>query len=312
MPRADIDVDIESVINELSTLQDLVRWGVSRFSEARLFYGHGTDNAIDEATVLVLHALHLPGQLPSGFIHCRLTAAERRTAVDLLMRRIAERRPAAYLMGEAWFAGMDFYVDERVVIPRSPIAELIEQGFEPWLAGHQVDRVLDLCTGSGCIAIACAHLFESAHVDAVDISEAALEVAARNVERHGLASRVELIHGDLFSGVQGLRYDLIVSNPPYVSRSEWQTLPAEYHHEPRPGLESGEEGLDCVVAILRRAIDYLTPGGILVVEVGYSRPALERRFPEVMFLWPEFERGGEGVFVMTYDELQQYQPYFGA
>lgn len=310
MQRTYTETDIEAVINELSTLQDLVRWGVSRFSEAQLFYGHGTDNAIDEATVLVLHALHLPGQLPAGLMNCRLTAAERRTVAELLLRRIAERRPAAYLIGEAWFAGLEFYVDERVVIPRSPIAELIEQGFEPWLAGHEVNHVLDLCTGSGCIAIACARVFEGARVDAVDVSSAALEVAACNVERHGLGSRVELIHGDLFAGVQGRRYDLIVSNPPYVSRSEWGSLPVEYHCEPRSGLESGEEGLDCAVKILRHAIDYLVPGGILVVEVGYSRPVLERRFPEVMFVWQEFERGGEGVFVMSYDELLEYQPYF--
>ena len=304
------DIDIDSVVNELTSLQDLVRWGASRFSEAQLFYGHGTDNAIDEAVVLVLHSLHLPRQLPAGFMNCRLTTAERGAAVELLVRRIVERRPAAYLTGEAWFAGMDFYVDERVVIPRSPIAELIEQGFEPWLAGRQVNRVLDLCTGSGCIAIACAQVFDGAHVDAVDISEGALAVAGRNVERYGLGSRVELIQADLFAGVTGRRYDLIVSNPPYVGRREWEGLPEEYHHEPRYGLESGEEGLDCTMSILRHAIDYLMPGGILVVEVGYSRPQLERCFPQALFVWPEFERGGEGVFVMTYDELREYQAYF--
>jgi ribosomal protein L3 glutamine methyltransferase len=312
MSRAETDIDIESAVSELSSLQDLVRWGVSRFSAAELFYGHGTDNAIDETMQLVLHALRLPRNLPAGFMTSRLTAAERRAVVDLLVRRIVERRPAAYLIGEAWFAGMSFYVDERVVIPRSPVAELIGHGFEPWLAGHPVKRVLDLCTGSGCIAVACAEVFEGARVDAADISAGALEVAARNVGRYGLESRIRLLHGDLYAAVPDGLYDLIVSNPPYVSTTEWEALPAEYRYEPQPGLESGDEGLDCVVRILRRAIDYLAPGGILVVEVGYSRAALERHFPEVMFVWPEFEHGGEGVFVMSHDELHEYQPYFSA
>jgi len=299
----------DEVIEQLHTLRDYVRWGASRLNEAGVFFGHGTDNAVDESLQLVLHALHLAPGLPSELMHGRLTLAERRAVVALFDRRIDQRLPAAYLTHEAWFAGLSFYVDERVLVPRSPIAELIEQQFQPWLHA-EVTRVLDLCTGSGCIAIACAHVFPEAEVDAVDVSPAALAVSEINIERHGMQGRVHAVESDLFAALRGRRYELIVSNPPYVSEAEMTALPAEYRHEPALGLAAGEEGLDVVRRILREAGDYLSDDGLLVVEVGNSEAALLERYPEVPFIWPDFARGGGGVFLLESSNLRRFRHLF--
>lgn len=299
---AELEEQAREARADLVTARDFIRWGASRFNEAGLCFGHGTDNAVDEAAVLVRHALHLDADVPDALLHGVLTRSEKERVVTLVVRRIEERIPAPYLTREAWFAGMPFYVDERVVIPRSPIAEWIERGFTPWLSPERVRRVLDLGTGSGCIAVACALRFPEATVDAVDISADALEVARRNVEEYGLGDRVRTVQADLFAAAAG-PYDLIVSNPPYVDVETLASLPPEYGHEPRIGFDAGEEGLACVSRILREARGHLVRDGVLVVEVGLSRAALERAFPELPFVWLELARGGENVFLLTAAEL---------
>lgn len=297
----------QDICAELISLRDYIRWGASQFNAAGLFFGHGTDNAWDEAAQLVLHALHLPVQESNPhWFDARLTTAERRAVLELLERRVRERVPAAYLTGEAWFSGLRFYVDERVLVPRSPIAELIEQGFEPWLQ-HSPAKILDLCTGSGCIGIACAYAFPDADVDLSDISPDALAVAERNIEEHQLRDRVRAVQSDLFASLEGQIYDLIVSNPPYVDREDLAAMPAEYHAEPALGLASGDDGLDFTRRLLVEASQHLTAKGLLVVEVGNSQPALERAFPELPFTWLEFAQGGQGVFVISAVDLQDWQ-----
>ncbi len=288
---------------ELRTIRDLIRWGASRFTEAELFFGHGTDNAFDEAAWLVLHALSLPLDLRGDYLDCRLTTAEREQAVALLMQRIVLRKPAAYLTGEAWFCDLPFTVNESVLVPRSPIAELIRAGFEPWIGPNPVSAILDLCTGSGCIGIACAQAFPDAEVVLSDVSPAALELAEVNIERHGLGERVRTVASDVFTAIPQQRFDLIVSNPPYVDEQDMVALPPEYHHEPRLGLEAGDDGLDIVRRILVDAPRYLAEDGLLVVEVGNSANALEAAFPQLPFTWVEFESGGHGVFVLTHEAL---------
>lgn len=288
---------------ELATIIDFIRWGASRFNAAGLTFGHSYDNALDEATQLVLHALHLPHDLSPAYGQAKLTADERAEVFALFRRRIDERKPAAYLTGEAWFAGLPFKSDERALVPRSPIAELIEAHFEPWLAGRSVERALDLCTGSGCIAIAMAHHAPDWRVDGVDISEAALSLARENAEALHVASRVRLIRSDLFEQLAGERYDLIVSNPPYVANAHVDALPKEYGHEPELGLRAGDDGLDFVLRILAQAPDHLTEHGLLIVEVGDSEEALAKLLPRVPFTWIEFRVGQMGVFALERADL---------
>jgi ribosomal protein L3 glutamine methyltransferase len=291
------------ISSELYTLRDYLRWAISEFGRAGLFFGHGTDNAYDEARVLVLHSLNLPLDIDPALLDARLTSSERKAVIELIKRRVDERVPAAYLTREAWFAGLSFYVDERVLVPRSPIAELIVQDFEPWLGGMQPRRILDLCAGSGCIGIACAYQFDDAYVDLVDISLAALNVADINIARHDLADRVCAVQSDVFDLLADKKYDLIVSNPPYVDAEDLVAMPDEYQREPALGLASGPDGLDITRRILRDAADYLSEDGVLVVEVGNSCIALDEAFPTVPFMWLEFEHGGHGVFVMTREQL---------
>jgi len=297
-------------INELNTVRDLIRWGASRFAAAGLTFGHGIDNAWDEATSLTLYTINLPPYVPDRIGNARLTISERRQIIDLFRRRINERRPAAYLTKEAWFAGLPFHVDERVLMPRSPIAELIERKFDPWLSEQRIGRILDLGTGSGCIAIACALAFPEAIVDAVDISNDALAVAQLNIERHEVTEQVKLFHSDLYQNLGNYCYDLIISNPPYVPVSQLETLSPEYHYEPKLGLAAGKDGLDTVMRILHGADGHLNPEGVLIVEVGETAAVLEEHLPEVPFLWLDFERGGDGVFLLTAEQIHSYRHYF--
>ncbi len=299
----------KDILAQLHTIRDFIRYALSRFNEAQLFYGHGTDNAWDEAVHLVLHTLHLPWDTDPSMLDANLTEAEKHEVLEKIRLRAENRIPAPYLMGEAWFMGLPFYVDERVLIPRSPIGELLLNECEPWLQAEQVHRVLDLCCGSGCIGIGAALVFPDALVDVVDISEDALRVARKNIGRHQVEDRVQAIQSDLFENLTD-RYDLILCNPPYVDASDMNGLPMEFRHEPRLGLEAGDDGLDLVRVILRDAADYLTEDGCLVVEVGNSAAALEDAYPDVAFTWLEFERGGEGVFLMTAEELNRHSALF--
>ncbi|MGQ0801682.1 MAG: 50S ribosomal protein L3 N(5)-glutamine methyltransferase [Pseudomarimonas sp.] len=290
----------------LRTIIDLIRYGGSRFNAAGLCFGHSYDNALDEATQLTLHALHLPHDLNPIYGQSRVTAAEKADVLALFERRITERVPACYLTGEAWFAGLCFKSDVRALVPRSPIAELIEGGFQPWIGELEVERALDLCTGSGCIAIAMAHHQPDWQVDAVDLSTEALSLAVENAARLDVADRVRLLRSDLFAELRGQTYELIVSNPPYVTRDEVAALPGEYSHEPELGLIAGEDGLDLALRILRDAPDHLSEGGVLIVEVGESERALSRLLPQLPLDWIEFKVGAMGVFVVTRDTLVEH------
>lgn len=295
--------------SRLRTLRDYIRWAVSRFHAEQLFHGHGTDNAWDEARQLVLGALHLPWEIADSYLDCRLEDDEREHLQNLLRRRIEERVPTAYLLGQTWFCGLPFIVDERVLIPRSPIGELIERQFEPWLANKPA-RILDMCTGSGCIGIACAYEFLDAEVVLVDISFDALEVANRNIEHHGLDDRVYTVQSDGFDELPGQRFDLIVSNPPYVDAEDFADMPEEYHHEPALGLACGNDGLDLVRRMLAEAADHLTDCGSLIVEVGNSQEHVKALYPEVDFTWLEFVEGGHGVFLLAASQCREHQALF--
>jgi len=288
----------QEISAQLHTLADFVRWGASIFNKAELEFAHGTTNAVDEALNLVLSALHLDHDIPDWLLGSRLTRREKNAVYKLLRRRVEERKPYAYITRHARFAGLDFYVDERVLVPRSPIAELIERRFEPWIDPTRITRVLDLCTGSGCIAIACAYAFPNARVDATDISADALDVARINVKRLHVSDRVTLHQGDIFAGLEKQRYDIIVSNPPYVDAADMETLSEEHQSEPALGLAAGKDGLNVIRRILAGSPDYLAADGILVVEVGNSQHALLQACPHVPFTWLEFERGHAEVFLL--------------
>ncbi len=293
--------------HELATIIDFIRYGASRFGAAGLAFGHSYDNAIDEATHLVLHALHLPHDLSPAYGPARLTAEERQRVLELIDRRVEEHKPVAYLTGTAWFAGLQFKSDARALVPRSPIAELIQNGFSPWLDDRVVTRALDLCTGSGCIGIAMAVHNPEWQVDLADISDEALSLAGENIEYQDVSDRVDAVHSDLFASLQGRRYDLIVSNPPYVTEQEYAALPPEYGHEPALGLRAGDDGLDFAVRILAEAAGHLTDEGVLIVEVGESEKALVALLPELPFNWIEFNVGQMGVFLLDRDDLVEHE-----
>ncbi|EIK95586.1 N5-glutamine S-adenosyl-L-methionine-dependent methyltransferase [Pseudomonas sp. M47T1] len=299
------------ITSRLRTLRDHIRWAVSRFHGEDLYFGHGTDNAWDEARLLVLGAVHLPYQIADSYLDCALEEDEIAHIQALLQRRIEDRVPVPYLLNEAWFCGMSFIVDERVLIPRSPIGELIENSFEPWLANPPA-RILDLCTGSGCIGIACADVFPDAEVALADLSFEALEVANQNIERHGVDDRVYTVQGDGFGGLPGQRFDLIVSNPPYVDAEDFADMPDEYQHEPELGLACGTDGLNLVRRMLADAADHLNEKGLLIVEVGNSQVHVEALYPEVDFHWLEFQRGGHGVFMLSAAQCREHQALFAS
>ena len=292
--------DTESLI----TVRDWLRFAVSRFNEAQLFFGHGSDNAFDEAAYLILHTLHLPLDRLEPFLDASLTHGESEEVQAVIERRVKERLPAAYLTHEAWLGGHRFYVDERVIVPRSFIAELLGEQLAPWVEDPDaVASALDLCTGSGCLAILAALAFPNAKVDAADLSKDALEVAARNVADYGLADRVELVASDLFAALEGRAYDLIVSNPPYVNAESVASLPPEYLAEPAMALGSGEDGLDATRQILAAAKAHLNPGGVLVVEIGHNREVLEAAYPTLPFTWLDTSGGDQFVFMLRREDL---------
>lgn len=298
----------EDSADELLTIRDCVRFGASRFQENGLFFGHGTDNALDEAYAIALHVLSLPYQMPESYLDARVTRFERDALLAMFAERIERRVPVAYLTGIAWFGGWQFHVDERVLVPRSPIAELIERSFSDWFAEQPPARILDIGTGSGCIAIACALAMPDAIVDGSDIDADALEVAEWNVSEYGLNERVGLFQSDLFAQLPPVSYDLIVSNPPYVDAEDLADMPAEFHAEPGHALASGEDGLDHPLRILAGSANHLSEHGVLIVEVGNSEHALKALLPDLPLEWLQFERGGQGVFAIQRARLVEALP----
>ncbi|MCX8087377.1 MAG: 50S ribosomal protein L3 N(5)-glutamine methyltransferase [Rhodocyclaceae bacterium] len=295
---------MSELIDDLVTLRDWLRWATSRFNEAKLCFGHGCDNAHDEAAWLILHALHLPPDRLDPYLDARLTRHERLAVLELLQQRIARRLPAAYLTHEAWQAGLRFYVDERVLIPRSYFAELLVDGFAPWVEDPEaIETALDLCTGSGCLAILMAQAFPNAKIDAVDISTDALEVAKRNVADYQLEDRIRLLAGDLFAPLGKRKYDLIISNPPYVTAAAMRELPPEYRHEPALALAAGEDGLDVVRRILAEAKPHLKPAGLLAIEVGHNKAIVEAAFPRLPLVWLDTPSGEGKIFLLRRADL---------
>ncbi|OTQ33960.1 ribosomal protein L3 N(5)-glutamine methyltransferase [Gilliamella apicola] len=296
-------------MENLRTVQDFIRWTSSQLSLSDVFLGHGTDNPIDEAKQLILATLGLSLYIPTEFYSANLTNDEKQELFAIIQKRISDRVPTPYLTNQAWFCGHSFYIDERVLIPRSPIGELIDNHFQSLLL-QPPQQILDLCTGSGCIGIACAYAFPEAQIDITDISLEALDVAQQNIDLHEMNFQVTPMQSDLFNDIPEKQYDLIVTNPPYVDNEDMGDLPDEFSYEPKLALEAGFDGLDIVKRILRDAIDYLSPQGVLVCEVGNSWVSLQEQYPQVPFNWLEFERGGLGVFSITREELIPYHHCF--
>lgn len=300
----------EEAKRTLVTVRDILRFGVSACGKKEVFCGHGADSYWDDMAALVLSTLRLPHNSTKEVLDAKLLDSERDELLHLIKRRVEERIPTPYLTHEAYFAGLPFYVDERVLIPRSPVAEVIESEFSPWIESQDVQRILDLCTGSGCIAIACAHAFPEAEITGSDISDDALAVAKINVEKYRFNAQVNLVKSNVFDNLSGEKFDVIISNPPYVDEEDMSDLPLEFKHEPKNALEAGHDGLDIVITILQQAGEHLTPHGILVVEVGNSAQALIDLFPDVFFTWLELSRGGDGVFLLTAQQLAQHHEVF--
>ncbi|MGO3739761.1 MAG: 50S ribosomal protein L3 N(5)-glutamine methyltransferase [Marinomonas foliarum] len=294
----------QTAVRDLTTIKDYIRWTFSRFRKANLFYGHGTDNPWDEAVQLVMGALKLPLDFDRDMLDCALTYDEKKHILKLVQTRITKREPLPYLLGEAWFMGLPFKVTKDTLIPRSPIISLLGSEFTPWLKNYPLN-ILDMCTGSGCLGIAAALVFEDAEVDISDISEAALLVANENIQRHQVEDRVHAIHSDMFKGLAGKQYDLIICNPPYVDAEDFESAPAEFHNEPELALTSGEDGLNFTHEFLAQVAHYLQDDGILVYEVGNTEVALQAAYPHIPFMWVELEQGGNGVFILTKEQLSE-------
>lgn len=294
----------QSAVRDLNTIKDFIRWTYSRFQKADLFYGHGTDNSWDEAVHLVMGSLSLPLDFDRTMLDCALTYNEKKRILKFIDQRINKREPLPYLLGEAWFMGLPFKVTKDTLIPRSPIMSLLESEFAPWLNQYPA-TILDMCTGSGCLGITAALVFDDASVDLSDISEAALAVANENITRHLVEDRVQTIHSDMFSALAGKQYNLIICNPPYVDKDDFQQAPAEFHNEPELALTSGEDGLDFTHKFLAQVAHYLHDDGILVYEVGNTEAALQAAYPDTPFMWVELEQGGNGVFILTKEQLNQ-------
>jgi ribosomal protein L3 glutamine methyltransferase len=293
-----------SAIQELFTVRDLIRYGVSRFNAADISFGHGSDNAYDESVYLVLHSLHLPADTLEPFLDARILSDECERILALFERRVTERLPAAYLTQEAWLAGYRFYIDERVIVPRSPISELLSDGLSPWVSDpHAVQNVLDMCTGSGCLAILAALAFPDAHVDGVDISPAAIEVAQKNIDNYHLQARMLTHQSDLFSALPARHYDVIICNPPYVNTGSMEQLPQEFQREPSMALAGGVDGMDVVRRILKEAPNFMTPDAILVVEIGHEKRHFEAAFPELDPVWLETAGAGDQILLLTREQL---------
>ena len=301
----------KDIINNLHTINDYIRWSISEMTTKNAYFGHGSESVWDEAVHLVLSALNIHHDIDNNMTFSRLLTKEKDIIIDYVYKRAYQRKPLAYILNKAWFADMEFDIDERVIIPRSPLAELIRNDFSPWINDHSsVNNVLDLCTGSGCIGIACANTFENAKITLVDISTDALDVANHNIKKHSLNDRVQAINSNLFNNLNGKKFDLIISNPPYVDIKDLTSMPQEYHHEPKLALEAGNDGLDLAKRIILEADKYLTENGTLIVEVGNSQYALMDLCTDIPFTWLSFKDGGDGVFLLTYKELVKYKALF--